>query len=421
MWLLSAFVRRLVDQQAGFQEPSPILLAPYLVTAISGLAVVTRLRSFGLARNIPFVLSLSAILYGTAVGITKFSLIQMLPAIINWLVPVLFAFLLVESHHQYAEIRHSITMSFLYGTMLMGAYAVYQFFIFPPWDRLWLQNMKTTTFGSPEAMQIRAFSTMNAPVVFGLTMMCTLIVVLGTTGKIKFIAGACGLAGLVLSLNRSAWLGFAVGAFFVVWQMALRDKLRIITGFLVCALISPVILLVPGTNELLADKVESFGNISSDVSFQARLEGYMGAFTKLSEEPFGEGVGSPELAHKTLENDDAIGPHDSLILELLYSLGWLGTICYLIAISLILFQGFSNSSVGGPFETSMRAIMIAFIAQCLLNDIVYGGVGLIFWIGAGMHLSAIANAKVTSQHARESRKYDLLIDQSLQLPNGVRY
>jgi len=133
MWLLSAFVRRLVDQQAGFQEPSPILLAPYLVTAISGLAVVTRLRSFGLARNIPFVLSLSAILYGTAVGITKFSLIQMLPAIINWLVPVLFAFLLVESHHQYAEIRHSITMSFLYGTMLMGAYAVYQFFIFPPW------------------------------------------------------------------------------------------------------------------------------------------------------------------------------------------------------------------------------------------------------------------------------------------------
>jgi hypothetical protein len=281
--------------------------------------------------------------------------------------------------------------------------------------------MKTTTFGSPEPMEIRAFSTMNAPVVFGLTIMCTLIVVLGMKGKVKFLAGACGLAGLILSLNRSAWLGFAVGAIFVVWQMALRDKLRIVTGFLVCTLISPVILLVPGTNELLADKVDSFGNISSDVSFQARFEGYMSAVKALGQEPFGEGVGSPELAHRTLENDDAIGPHDSLILELLYSLGWLGTLCYLCAIGLILCQGFSNSSTKGPFETSMKAIMIAFLAQCLLNDIVYGGVGLIFWIGAGMHLSAIAKEKSEAQFALEDRDDHSWIYQPWHVQSGARY
>ncbi len=252
MWLLSAFVRRVVDLQAGFQEPSPILLAPYLVTAISGITVFTRFKDLALTRSIPFVLAFVAIAYGVVVGATKFSLIQMFPAIINWMVPVLFAFFLMEWHELLEETRHAVKISFLYGTMLMGIYAVYQFFIFPSWDRLWLQNMKTTTFGSPEPMQIRAFSTMNAPVVFGLTIMCTLIVVLGLKGKMKFIAGACGLAGLVLSLNRSAWLGFTVGAIFVVWQMALKDKLRIITGFLICALISPAILFVPGTNELLS-------------------------------------------------------------------------------------------------------------------------------------------------------------------------
>lgn len=420
MWFLSAFVRRLVDGQAGFQEPSPVLLAPYLVTAVSGLALVTKARSLALPRSIPFVLALSAIAYGIVVGATQFPLLKMLTAIINWVVPIFLAFCLVECHEQYDEIRQVVTKSFLYATIVMGAYSIYQFFIFPAWDKLWLQNMRTTTFGSPEPMEIRAFSTMHAPVVFGLTIMCTLLVVLGAKGKIKFLAGGCGLAGLALSLNRSAWLGFTVGAAFVVWQMSMRDKLRIVTALLVCALISPAILLVPGTNDLLVEKVGTFGNISSDVSYQARVEGYMGALNTLAQEPFGEGVASPELAHRTLDNDDAIGPHDSLFLELLYSLGWLGTACYLAAIAIVLVQGFTNTSTKGMFETLMKAIMIALLAQSLLNDFVMGAVGAIFWIAGGMLLAAVAKEKSEARVALAEGQYAGWLDQPLQVQNVGR-
>jgi len=314
-------------------------------------------------------------------------------------VPVFFGFLLVSLHPRYEELKEMIKRSFLFGTLLMGAYAVYQFFLFPSWDQFWLQNMRTTTFGEAEAMKIRAFSTMNAPVVFALTIMCTLLVVLSMKRKLRHVAAVCGVAGLILSLNRSAWIGFVVGIVVVVWQMALKDKLRIVSGFVVCAMLCPLLLLIPGTNTLLDEKIRTFGDVSNDTSAQARVVGYKDAFTTLAGEPFGEGVASPELAHKTIENDDGIGPHDSLFLELLYSLGWLGTACYLTAIGIVLVRCSRSSLLRSPFETSMRAMMFAFLAQCLLNDIVYGVVGIIFWIGASMQISSLANQETGNERA----------------------
>ena len=35
IWFLAAFVRRLVDVQAGWVDPSPVLLAPFFVTIVS--------------------------------------------------------------------------------------------------------------------------------------------------------------------------------------------------------------------------------------------------------------------------------------------------------------------------------------------------------------------------------------------------
>ena len=396
IWFLSPLVRRLVDFKGGWQEESTILLAPYLVTAVSGLDLLTHLRSLGRARSIPFVLAFAAVGYGVVVGFTKYSLVQMAPAILNWIVPLCFAFFLVESHPDYQAIRRSFESTFLIATFLIGVYGIYQFFFLPPWDKLWLENVKTTTFGVAEPMELRGFSTMNAPVIFALTMMATLLVVLGLRSKFRFIAGTCGLLSLILSFNRSAWLGFVAGALFVVWKMGARERTRVVFAFIVCALLSPVLLVVPGVKDLITEKMETMANPAQDVSYQARIEGYQNAFAMLAHEPFGEGVGSPDIDHNTMENDDAIGPHDSLILELLYSLGWCGTAFYLAGVGLVTWRAFARSATNHPFETSMKAVLVAFFAQCLLNDVVYGGVGFFFWSAGAMQLAAIAHAEKES-------------------------
>jgi hypothetical protein len=338
-------------------------------------------------------LAFGAVAYGVVIGLTKYSIVQIAPAILNWLVPLCFAFFLVESHSDYDAIRRSFESTFLIGTLLMGVYGVYQFFFFPPWDLLWLKNMKTTAFGSAEPMEIRAFSTMNAPVIFGLTIMTTLLVVLCSKSSFRLIAGIFGCLGLTLSLERASWLGFVIGGLFVVWKMNARERRRIIIPAIIVCALSPIVSVVPEVRDVIEEKIKSTTNLDQDVSYQARIVGYQNAFALLAREPFGEGVGSPDIDHNKVDFDDTIGPHDSLFLELLYSLGWSGSALYLAGMGLITWRAFTHSATEDPFEISMKGVWVAFFAQCLLNDIVYGGVGVFFWSAGAVQLAAIAHAE----------------------------
>ena len=393
IWFLSALVRRFADFKGGYQEPSIILLAPYLVTFVSGIDLLTRARDLLKPRSIPFVCAFVAILYGTVVGLTKYSPQQMAQMILNWLVPLCFAFFLVESYEEYEAIRRSLQRTFLGATLLMGAYGIYQFFFLPPWDVLWLSNVKTTTFGIPEPMQLRGFSTMNAPVIFALTIMGTLLVSLVVKSRLRLVVVICGFLGLLFSFNRSAWIGLVAGTIFILIKEKMRERLRIIAAIAVAFLITWSVVLIPGVREPVTDKLQTMMDARNDISLQARLEGYESALTELSNEPFGEGVASPDIDHPTMENDDKIGPHDSMILELLYSLGWCGTFAYLIGFAIVIGRTVIHKATDRPFENSMKALIVALFAQCLLNDIVYGEVGWMLWAAGAVQLAAIAHAE----------------------------
>ena len=61
---------------------------------------------------------------------------------------------------------------------------------------------------------------------------------------------------------------------------------------------------------------------------------------EIAEEPWGEGIGSTDTLHNTEGDDDMIGPHDSTLLEFLYSLGWGGTLIYGLGLALLGLQLF---------------------------------------------------------------------------------
>src|ERR1700744_3165059 len=54
LWFLTPFLRRLLDLNAGWLDPSPILLVPYLVTLIAPLADFRRIVRAPLSTTLPY-------------------------------------------------------------------------------------------------------------------------------------------------------------------------------------------------------------------------------------------------------------------------------------------------------------------------------------------------------------------------------
>ena len=106
----------------------------------------------------------------------------------------------------------------------------------------------------------------------------------------------------------------------------------------------------------------------------------------IAQEPWGEGIGSTDTLHNTEGDDDIIGPHDSTVLEFLYSLGWIGTFIYGTGLAMLGFQ-LLRTGRGDSFVLSAKAILVGFLVQCLLNSVMLGVLGFMVWTVASMILA----------------------------------
>jgi hypothetical protein len=325
--------------------------------------------------------------YGFIIGLVHFPLFNVMQALLNWIVPVLFGLFIYENRALYPEIRRVIERCFLYGVLLTGTYGIYQFFTLPDWDKMWLLNVQTNSFGSIEAMGIRAFSTMNAPVIFAAIMACGLLLLCNLKGKLRLLSASCGFVGLLLTISRASWLSLAVGGIFLMVRMNMRQRVRLAVAMLACVVVAMCLTGVPAIHDLLWQRIQTFSEPSQDVSYSARIEGHETALRQLIQEPFGEGLGSTDTKHATEGDDDMIGPHDSTILECLYSLGWIGTAIYVLGIGTLGLQLMRTGRSRDPFVFSAQAILIGFLAQCLLNSVMLGVLGFMVWTFASVCLA----------------------------------
>ena len=68
LWFLTAWVRRVVDFQSGWQEPSVILLAPYLCSLVAILTLLNDLPQVYRRGGLPFVVAFASVVYGLLGG-----------------------------------------------------------------------------------------------------------------------------------------------------------------------------------------------------------------------------------------------------------------------------------------------------------------------------------------------------------------
>lgn len=377
---LTPFIRRLADYSSSYTEPSPVLLAPYLVTLVSGITFFQNLPKISRVGGLPFLLACASIFYAMLVGIVSGSVTDSLLDTLQWLTPVFFGFYLYQNWRIYPEFSQNIRTVFIWGVLIMGAYGIYQFIVAPPWDTYWMENIPATSFGSPESLGIRVYSTLNGPFVFALFLLPGLLFLLNYTGPLLYPASAVGYLALLLSRVRTAWGGWVIAAALLFISLKPKFQIQFVLIFLTLAIcIVPLTLMDPFA-EIISERVETVLTLSDDASGNTRKETYSNLFGIAITQFVGYGMGN-------LPKFDE--PLDSAVLSLLFAFGVFGSLLYLSGLLLILYQitNIPNQSADNFLQAS-RAYSFSTLPMLVLGPALKGATAIALWGFLGIALAA---------------------------------
>jgi hypothetical protein len=391
VWFLTPLVRRLVDWRVGFADHNLVLLAPLLVSAIAGL---TLLRERGVARPlrlVPFFLCVAGILYGFAVGIIRWRLGgsgasspgEIFYGMFDWIAPLLFGLHLYLSWPLYEEHRHALQKSFLWAVLILGVYGVYQCVFAPAWDTLWLEHVMTDlgdeAFGRPEPFQIRVWSTLNSPGVFGNILVAGLLLLFSIKSRIKPLATTAGYCAFLLTLVRASWLGWLIGLAVYVRGSKGRQVPRLMLSLVLLPVVVAPLMLNSQFANIVTNRLQTFQSAKQDQSFQDRAEEYRVLLMRFAGDPFGEGLSNAEAWYGYVM--------DSGILQLLYYCGWVGSALFLTGIALCVLRMPSGRGSSDPVSPVYRAIVVAMLFELLSGNTFIGPSGLLLWTCIGLGFS----------------------------------
>jgi hypothetical protein len=381
IWFLAPLVRRLADYRSSFTEPSPILLAPFLVTLITLITVFEAIPKAKYQGSWPFILALIGILYGYLIGSVQASPVSASLKVIEWLSPVTFGLHLFVNWRDYPHYRRTTQRIFFWGVLITGAYGIFQFMVAPEWEKFWLINLadRSVTFGLPQPFAMRVWSTMHGPLVFADVMMAGLLLLANNTNPLGIFAILVGYLSFLLSIVRTAWLGWIIGMLNLVIFLKPKFQIRLILFILITSLsIIPLATIEPFSS-VINTRIQSFSELSNDQSALDRQNSYGALLGKALTNVLGDGIGGKNASFL----------FDSAILESFFTLGWIGGVFYFSGMVLLLSRllGTFNKS-SDMFAHAASAITLGMVTQVPLGAVVRGLPGLILWGFLGIGLAA---------------------------------
>ncbi|HBL14165.1 MAG TPA: glucose-6-phosphate isomerase [Cyanobacteria bacterium UBA11162] len=376
IWFLTPLIRRLADYRGDFTNPSPILLAPYLVTLLTLVTLWRYLPKADRQAGLPFILSLVGVFYGFLIGLIQVQPVAVCIALLDWLAPVLFGFHLFINWRNYPSYRQTILRVFIWGVLLTGVYGVWQYLIAPPWDKYWMTKVDMASVGKPQPLGIRVWSTANAPGPFANFMRAGLLVLFSSRGTLRIPASVAGYLAFLLTLVRSAWVSWFLGLISLTSSVSTKLKIRLIIAVLVMAvLVVPLATIEPFSSQI-GERVETLSNLEDDKSANTRQETYSEQLGSALTSFVGMGIGNKS--------------YDSAILTALFNLGWLGTLPYITGILLLSFSLFQSGNFSfDPFVGASQAIVLGSLAQLPLGSPMVELKGMLLWGFLGIGMAAI--------------------------------
>jgi hypothetical protein len=390
IWMITPFVRRVVDYNTGGFDPiNPVMLAPLVVTALTGFTLFRFIGSLRQRRYFPYLLCLSGILYGYLIGIAKAGLMPATFSLLSWILPPLFGFHLFLFWKLYPRFRSVVRSAFTWGVLVLGTYGVCQYLLAPPWDMAWLeQSGMTSSMGKPEATEFRVFSTLNSVGPFAAFMMVGLLILFDGRGLAPRLAAIPGYGSFLLALVRSAWGGWVVGVALMFTRLGDYSRSRTIAILVVSVALSvPLLILAPNT-EKVTSRMDTITELDEDNSMRARMQLYQGAGLNAILSPLGQGIGSLGTATK-LSEAGVTTSFDSGVLAIPLVLGWLGSLLYLGGLIWMLLQTLKiTTSNADTFAVIGVSIVMAFMAMMVFGNQLKGLNGMMAWSFLGLALAS---------------------------------
>ncbi len=392
IWFVSPFVRRVIDYSIGAFTPPGMafaLLAPYAVTCLSIFDLPRFGKRLFKRRYAPIMLCLLGVGYGFLVGLPKSGGFQALKALLGWLCPLLLGFHILARPGLYPKFRTIFRTVFAGGVLVLGAYGVFQFFVAPPWDTLWMEGSGMLSVGIPEPMKIRVFGPLDSPGPYAMVLMAGLILLFDGRGVLPKLAAIPGYLGFLLALVRGAWGGWVLAFGYSVLRSRGASRRRLV---LALAVVLAVLVPLATTSQIgnrTGDRFESFSNLEDDGSLQARQHMYRTATIDALLNPIGEGLGSTRF--------------DSGLVTIIYQFGWLGSLLYLSGLfmlgKMIVFGGPASEE---KFVSLCAGVAVAYFALMLMGPQVVEIKGCILWsfsslvLASRLHQERLDAVKATS-------------------------
>lgn len=406
LWMVTPFVARLADYYGSWDPRRVMMLAPFLVTLLPIITLMERLPQLARHGAAPFIVSGSALLYGTIVGLLNNSAFGVARSLLDWLTPVIFGLYFFVNWRSYPQYKQNIQRVFLWGVLLIGTYAIYQYLVAPPWDRFWLEQTGLTSMGTPVPRGLRIWATMNSPGPFSSFITVGLLLLLGQNSLLTIPALGAGFLSLLLTLVRTAWGTWTIGVSLLFSSLKPSLQMRLILSLLLVALMGGYLATLPQFSDSIGDRLSTLTDIANDGSFNARVNIFQTHIDEALFSVVGQGLGSlwSIKGGKTVQ-----AVVDSGIIDTLRTLGWVGTVPYfagfLMAISGILRSAYARSDL---FLATARAVSVSYCCQMVMGTAVAGFPGLIIWGFLGLGL---AGDKYHRRHDAEilARKMEVVI------------
>jgi hypothetical protein len=375
---LSPFVRRIADFKGSFTEPSPILLAPYLVAFVPIIYIYQLLPRMTRQGITPFIWPIAGILYSFVIALLNRTTAEALRGLLDWLAPVIFGCSFFLNWRRYPALWRNTQLTFTWAALLLGGYGIFQYLTAPGWDSQWIVNTQFDAlapgFSQPGPQGIRVFSTLNSQEPFAGVMTALLLVALNSGLPITGPGTIVGILSLLLSSVRSGILALVAGivTLFLGSRLASQMRLIVIGGILITCLIP--LVGMEEFRDLIQSRLETLNDIGNDGSASGRAANFVSVLDMALLSLLGAGIGGSTF--------------DNGLLCMLMNLGWIGTIPYIIGIGTIFGSlAKNNSSASIPI---IRAVIVSCLIRLPVNTPMLEASGMILWGFLGLGLSALA-------------------------------
>lgn len=398
LFFLTPEVRRLADFVNGaFNEQSPIMVAPLLAVALTGLTLLKHVSLLGQRRAAPLVLIVIALLYAFVVGIVQVGPAAATFTLINWLYPVMVAFYLTVTWRHYPDYHRVLLKTFIYGGLLMSGYGLLEFVSPMPWDAFWLISSRMLSEGQPVPFGMRVSSTMNSCGPFAVTLMTILLMSLAARGKARILLGCVGIPALLLTGARSTWGGFAIALVYSFAMLDGKSRMRLMAGVLGLAVVAAPLMMIDQVAEPVMQRLSSIQDLGQDDSYQARAEFYKSFMSSALTDIAGQGLGTTGLGSKLSDNTgaQAMLNFDSGLMEVPYVMGWPGTLLYVTGIVMLLWRAYRASRLHPTdlLAVSGVGVAVAILSMMIFINTLVSVAGLFFFLGVTLPVISLRHAR----------------------------